>query len=51
MDKEYLQKRINYCKAMAKVCEKRQEFYLQQFYINAQTGYMLKLNQLEHGGC
>lgn len=49
--KKYLQERINYCKAMAKVCEKRKEFKLQIFYINATTGFMLRLNELEHGGC
>lgn len=47
--KKYLQQKINYCKAMAKVCEVRHEWNLQKFYINATTGYMLKLNELEHG--
>lgn len=51
MDKKYLLERINYCKAMAKVCEKRKEWSLQVFYIKAETGYKLKLNELEHGGC
>ena len=45
MKKDELERRYKVCKAMAEVCKKRKEFYLEKFYRNAAKGFLIKLER------
>lgn len=45
MKKDELERRYKVCKAMAEVCKKRKEFYLEKFYRNAAKGFLIKLEK------
>lgn len=46
MTKEKMKEQARYCFAMQKVCEKRKDFKLAEFYKNAKEGFEIRCKRL-----